>query len=111
MTQHQNRKFVTSHKRRQTEHVFIRTTLLAFGSAISSRSGCHMFCRTLHIDHLESVQGISYARRSGKTEMLMIISIVWTLLNTSNATPVLLGWQLSDCGYCQYHLMTKSAIT
>ena len=24
---------------------------------------------------------------------------------------VLLGWQLSDCGFCQYHLITKSAIT
>ena len=23
----------------------------------------------------------------------------------------LLDWQLSDCGFCQYHLMTKSAIT
>ena len=21
------------------------------------------------------------------------------------------GWQLSDCGFCQYHLMAKSAIT
>ena len=23
----------------------------------------------------------------------------------------LLGWQLSDCGFCQYQLMIKSAIT
>ena len=33
------------------------------------------------------------------------------IFNYPNEYFHLLGWQLSDCGFCQYHLMTKSAIT
>ena len=43
-----------------------------------------------------------------KTLLYIFFSLIF--VGETVFRPVVLSWQLSDCGFCQYHLMTRSAI-